>query len=125
MNEQMAPDGTLRSRNMKTKKWLIGVVATSFVGLHLLTWALGVPAIHNRAVSAVVVAWELKHEGKIVDIKPVRPRCRFGPAFAISPCLIVSRLSCQTSSTGAEWGWSLYLWYGFGVKRLWFRGAMA
>lgn len=110
---------------MKTKRWTIAVAGTCFVVLLLLTWTFGVPAIHNQAVSAVVVAWELKHEGKIVDIKPVKPRCRFGPAFAISPCLIVSRLSCQTSSTGAERGWSLYLWYGFGVKRLWFRGAMA
>ena len=127
MNERirLAPDSTLRARDMKTKRWIIGVVGTSFVVLHLLTWAFGVPAIHNQAVSAVVVAWEQKHEGKIVDIKPIKPRCQFGPAFAVFPCLIASRLACQTSSTGAESGWSLYLWYGFGVKRLWFRGAMA
>ena len=69
--------------------------------------------------------WEQKSQGKVVDVKPIKPRCHFGPAFAVFPGLIVCREDWQTSSTGAEWGWSLYLWYGSGMKRLWFRGAMA
>ena len=109
----------------KTKKWIIGLVTGVLFVLYLLTWTFGVPAIHNQAASSVIAAWEQKLEGKTVDIKPIKPRCRFGPAFAIFPGLIVSRLDCQTSSTGAEWGWSLYLWYGCGMKRLWFRGAMS
>ena len=109
----------------KTRRWIIGVVAALFLVLYVLTWTCGVPAIHNQAASAVVSAWERKLEGKIVDIKPIKPRCRFGPAFAIFPGLIVCRLDYQTSSTGAECGWSLNFWYGFGMKRLWFRGVMA
>ena len=41
------------------------------------------------------------------------------------PGLIVSRLECCTHREGGEWGWSLYLWYGGGPKRLLFKGAMA
>ena len=104
------------------KQWVIGVVVLGV--LYFVTWAFGVPAIHNDVASRVMSAWEQKLEGT-VDPKPVKLRCQFGPAFAIFPGLIVSRTHWRTSSTGAESGWSLHLWYGFGVMRLWFLGAVS
>ena len=109
----------------KKRKRIITTVVTFLLILYFITWAFGVPAIHNRAASDVIFAWEQKLEFGNVDARPVKPSCRFGVAFAIFPGLIVSRYDSQTSSTGAESGWSIYLWYGLGIKRIFFYGDMA
>jgi len=109
----------------KKRKRIIRAVMTLFIILYFITWAFGVPAIHNRVASDVTLAWEQKLEVGNVDARPVKPSCRFGVAIAIFPGLIVSRDDSQASSTGAESGWSIYLWYGFGIKRIFFYGAMA
>lgn len=110
--------------NKKASNLIVATVVAVLLGLYLITWAGGVSDIHNRIASGVVAAWERRLAGE-VDIKPIKPQSRFGVAFAIFPGLIVSQHSWTTSSTGGESGWSLYLWYGVGTKRLWFRGVVA
>ena len=109
---------------MKPERWLMGVVAALFILSYLITWVFGIPAIYSQTASNVA-AWQQTLEGQAVDIKPIKPYHRFGPAFAVFPGLIVCKQEWQVSSTGGEWGWSLYLWYGSGIKRLFFRGVVS
>jgi hypothetical protein len=108
----------------KKRRWILGVVGALLLVLYLITWALGVPAMHNEVASQLVLAWRQTQDPTRAHPKTVQPRCEFGPAFAVFPGLIVSQAHWQTSPEAGERGWSLYLWYGFGMKRLWFRGAM-
>ena len=94
-------------------RWGWGLLLTAYAA----TWAFGVPAaqVHDQRIAAG--RWS-HNRAAGYDVHET-PSVSVVAGFPIIPGLIVSYQYIEIGPLDAWQGWTLHLWYGWGVAELW------
>jgi hypothetical protein len=91
-------------------------VAWGLVGSYLITWVFGIPATETRDTRLTIARWS--HNKALGREVHDSPTVQDVAALPIAPGLILSYHAFVTGPLDGWEGWTLHLWYGWGVIEL-------
>ena len=97
----------IRSR---TLRWII-------VTSYLLTWMLGVPAVHSSLVSFEISEYK-RMRAENNRVWDAHPRIEFSFDIPVLPFVILSYHEYQLAGLYGWGGWGLHFWSGVGATRI-------
>jgi hypothetical protein len=91
-------------------------VAAILLLLYAGTWALGVPRVRSDLRAYAASKWEGLRKSAAVQVG--YPKFRIKACYAVLPGIIVCHYDLLLQPEAGEITRCVYLWYGFGVRKV-------